>query len=866
MNGADLWQVPQRWLELLVRRALTLWVKVQVFPQPLTIAATMPVCYVLPRPSLTNGAMLDDLTRHNDVPRSHAPLIASLNASAQQERHSFFALHEDRSGVSAKRLTRLVDAVTDGRMTDVQLIPVSIFWGRAPEREEREGSPLRGLRWLRLWAAEGWGGRSRLRKLFAMIFFRRSVVAKFGEAISLAELIRVAQIEGLDRERIVRRAARLLRTEFRTEREAAIGPDLSHRRTLIDSMMREPRVREAILREVDEKKTTLAKVEARANDIGQEIAADYSYLLVRFMERLLGRLWNRIYDGVDLRGVERLQSLAKDNTLVYVPCHRSHIDYLLLSYVVHRIGLTVPHIAAGANLNLPIVGGILRRGGAFFLRRSFKHDELYAEVFAAYVHEVLKRGFPMEYFVEGGRSRTGRMLPPKAGLVSMTVQSYLREHTRPLLFIPVYVGYEKLFEGGSYTEELAGAAKRKESILGLLSAIRDLRRERYGSVGVSFARPISLGELLDAEGAKGMDEWLADKSLRRRALTEVSRQIAERINGAVHLNPVALVATALLATPKHAADAAQLASIVERLLRLVTQSRTAPEVVATQLSGVEAIAYTARMGYLTRKSHPLGDVVLAEPGAAVSLTYFRNNVLHCFALPGLVACLIAQYGVIGKTKLARLSRELYVLLESELYLPPWRETHADAQFDFAVDEPLADLGPVTPPFLAFDRTLETLVVDGWIAIEAEANVVSASPAGTDAAMHLEVLASTIRPTLTRHALMLALVVRGESGAKSRESLETLCQQAAQHLAMTHVFNAPEFSDRTQFRSAFDALLRTGLVRLDSADFVHFEPALVSRAEDAAFLLPPDTRAAVLRAADHGTTAARRQASAITATA
>ena len=864
MNSTDFWAMPQRWFLSLLRRLLTLWVRVRVFPQPLLIEPAAPVCYVLPRPSLTNSALLDDLTRRHDVPKSHAPLNTPQNTGARQERHAFFGLHGDRSGVSAQRLARLVAAVADGAITDVHLIPVSIFWGRAPEREERDGSPLHGLRWLRLWAAEGWGGRSRLKTLFAMIFFRRAVVAKFGEAISLAELINIAQIEGLDRERIVRRAARLLRTEFRTEREAAIGPDLSHRRTLIDSMMREPRVREAILREVNDKQTTLAKVEARADGIGREIAADYSYVLVRFMERMLGRLWNRIYDGVDLRGVERLQALAKDNTLVYVPCHRSHIDYLLLSYVVHKIGLTVPHIAAGANLNLPIVGGILRRGGAFFLRRSFKHDELYGEVFAAYVHAVLKRGFPMEYFVEGGRSRTGRLLPPKAGLISMTVQSYLREHTRPLLFIPVYIGYEKLFEGGSYTEELAGAAKRKESIFGLIAAIRDLRRERYGAVGVSFARPIALGELLDAEGAKDMDDWLADKSLRRRALTEVSRQIAERINGAVHLNPVAVVATALLATPKHAADAAQLASIVDRLLHLVSQSRTAPEAVPTKLTGVEAIAYTARLGYLARKSHPLGDVVLAEPTAAVALTYFRNNVLHCFALPGLLACLIVQHGVIGKTKLARLARELYVLLESELYLPPWRETHADAQFDFAVDEPMADLGPVTPKFPVFERTLETLGADHWVTIETEANVVSASPPGTDAAMHLEVLASTIRPTLTRHALMLALVVRGESGEKSRESLETLCQQAAQHLAMTHVFNAPEFSDRTQFRSAFDALLRAGLVRLDSADCVHFEPALLTRAEDAAFLLPPDTRAAVLRAAGHGASASQRSVAAAAA--
>ena len=838
MNTQDIWYSPQRWFRAAVRRLLELWVEVQVFPQPLQISRSVPVCYVLPRPSLTASAMLDRLTRIEDVPMSHAPLVVP----GVQERRAFFALHEDRSGASADRLTRLVNAVIDGQTNDVLLIPVSIFWGRAPEREEREDSPLRGMRWLRIWAAEGWGGRSRLRKLFSIIFYRRAVVAKFDDAISLRDVVNLAKIEGLNQERILRRVARLLRTEFRTEREAAIGPDLSHRRTLIDSMLREPRVRAAMATEVDAKKTTLEKVERRAEAVAREIAADYSYLVVRVGERLLGRLWNHIYEGVTVRGTERLQSLARDNTLVYVPCHRSHIDYLLLSYVIHRAGLTVPHVAAGANLNLPIIGGLLRRGGAFFLRRSFKDDELYGEVFAAYVHQVLKRGFPMEYFVEGGRSRTGRMLPPKAGLISMTVQSYLREHSRPLLFVPVYIGYEKLIEGGSYTEELSGASKRKESVFGLLSTIKSLRNERYGAVGVTFAKPIRLGELLQDEGAMDMDVWLADKGLRKRTLTELSRLIAERINGAAHLNPVTAVATTLLATPKHAADAAQLASLVERLLRLARSAHTASELFATTLSGEEAITHTTRLGYLTRQSHPLGDVVKANEKSAIALTYFRNNVLHCFALPGLIACLIVQHGVIGRTKLARQTRELYALLASELYLPQWVSS-----VDSTIEGEISERSTV-PPFEAFEQTLATLSADGWILEEAEARVVSAAAQGTDSAAHLELLASVIRPTLTRHALMLALVVRAESGNMSRESVETLCQQAAQHLAMTHVFNAPEFSDRTQFRSAFEALLQARRVRLDSAGFVHFEPALVARADEAAFLLPADTRAAVLRAA------------------
>ena len=821
MNSANaLLFSPSRWWPTLVRKLLDAWVQVQVFPQPLVIDASVPTCYVLPLPSATDRAMLDSLTRRHGLPLSHAPLLGDFaNGGA-----SFFSLRDDRLKSVPPRLQRLLERVAGSiDSPDVQLVPVSIFWGRSPEREAMEGDQLP---LLRLWAAEGWGGRSRLRKILAIIFFRRDVVAKFGTPISLKAFIAQGEADALKPELLQRRVARTIRMHFRAEREAAIGPDLSHRRLLSEAILREPRVKEAMAEEVVAKKTTEAKVLLRAEKMAHEIAADYSYPIIRVFARALGALWNRIYDGIDVIGTDRLHQLAKDHTIVYVPCHRSHVDYLLLSYVVRTAGLTIPHIAAGANLNLPVVGSILRGGGAFFLRRSFKDDNLYGEVFSAYVHEVLKRGFPVEYFVEGGRSRTGRMLSPKAGLISMTVQSYLREHNRPLAFVPVYVGYEKLIEGGSYTQELSGKQKRKESLFGLISAALDMRKQKYGRVGVSFARPIILGELLDESGVADFQNWLDDKSLRRRTLTALSEKIAARINGAAHINPVALAATVVLATPKHAVDMQQLAEMIERLKALILRSQIAGELVMTAKSGKEVVDYTANIGYLERRNHVFGEVAIANETQAVALTYFRNNILHTVALPGLIACLVAQHGVMGRAKLARLARELYVLIQTELFLPEWE----------------------SEPFTPFDATLAAMIDDEWLVAEGDASVVSMRSHGTDAALRLETLATMIRPALTRHALMLALVVREASGSRSRDAVETLAQQAAQHLAMTHVFNAPEFSDRSQFRSAFEGLLRAGLVKLDSASDVHFDAALVQRADEAAFLLPPDTRAAVLRAA------------------
>ena len=142
------------------------------------------------------------------------------------------------------------------------------------------------------------------------------------------------------------------------------------------------------------------------------------------------------------------------------------MDYLLLSYIIYHQGYALPHIAAGINLNIPVVGRLLRKGGAFFIRRSFAGNALYTVVFMKYLAAIMARGHSIEYFIEGGRSRTGRLLHPKTGMLSMTVRSFLRDPVRPVVFVPVYFGYERIVEANTYISELSGAPKKKESWLG----------------------------------------------------------------------------------------------------------------------------------------------------------------------------------------------------------------------------------------------------------------------------------------------------------------------------------------------------------------------------------------------------------------
>jgi glycerol-3-phosphate O-acyltransferase len=381
---------------------------------------------------------------------------------------------------------------------DLDIVPVSIFWGRAPHKERS---------WWRMLLREDIALAGRFRKFLNVIFNGRNTLVHFGEPLSLRAFID----EGLDEPRTVRRVLRTLRGLFREQRTATIGPDLSHRRTLVAQVLATRAVRVAVAQEMKDRNLSRREALLVAKRYADEIAANYSHPFVIFMERILSRLWNRLYDGVELHHKQVLQVVAPGNELVFVPCHRSHMDYLLLSYIIYVAGFPAPHIAAGINLNMPVIGRFLRKGGAFFIRRTFKGNNLYPVVFMKYLGAMMARGHSLEYFIEGGRSRTGRLLDPKTGMLSMTVRGYLREPVRPVIFVPVYFGYERLVEGETYIDELSGRPKEKESVLGLLRTLPRLRR-KFGKVHVSLGEPIPLATLLDAHNPSWQGAPLTERA------------------------------------------------------------------------------------------------------------------------------------------------------------------------------------------------------------------------------------------------------------------------------------------------------------------------------------------------------------------
>jgi 1-acyl-sn-glycerol-3-phosphate acyltransferase len=414
----------ERLLLPLVRRFVSLWVRPVVLPNDVRerFAPGRPVVYVLEKRGVVDVAVLEYVCRDRGLPPPLAPLGsgALLPASVLflERRRGLFGQRIDRR--MPEGLRALTGIAAADIAFDADLVPVSLFWGRAPGRERS---------WLRLMVAEGWDIGGRFRKALSLLINGRNLLTLFGDAIALQPSL--AETRGLPRG--PRRLSRHLRVQLRNQRAATIGPDLSHRRTIVAQVLRAQAVRQAVREEMRAKGLERREALDLARSYGKEIAANYSHPFVAFMSGVLGRLWNRLYDGIELANFSSLESVEEGSEIIYVPCHRSHMDYLLLSYVVFHKGFAVPHIAAGNNLDLPVIGRFLRRGGAFFLRRSFAGNTLYAAVFTTYLGQMMARGHSIEYFIEGGRSRTGRLLHPRTGMLAMTVRSYLREPRRPSL-------------------------------------------------------------------------------------------------------------------------------------------------------------------------------------------------------------------------------------------------------------------------------------------------------------------------------------------------------------------------------------------------------------------------------------------------
>ncbi len=805
---------PLYWL---AGKIFSIWARPAIqpdFPAELVADPKAAVCYVLETGGLADLLALERACAKHGMPSP----TETFQYCGQRESRRIVVLRRMQgilfrrpSTLSSPRLRRLVDASVECEQ-QLLLIPVAIYWGRSPDKERS---------WLKLMFSENWDLIGRTRKFFTTILQGRNTLLRFSQPLPYSTI----RAEGAEPEIAFRKVSRILRVHFQQGRAATVGPDLSHRRTLVNQVLMAPSVRRAILAEAGSDPKKREKARRKARNYALEIAADISFPTIRLAERVLKWLWHRIYDGIELRHIDQLHDVARDREIVYVPCHRSHFDYLLLAYIVYEEGLHLPHVAAGINLNMPIVGGILRRGGAFFLRRSFKGNRLYAAVFDSYLHQILVRGYSIEYFIEGGRSRTGRLLSPKGGMLAMTVNSYIRDPKRPVVFVPIYFGYEKLIEGSAFISELGGASKQKESLGGLISSINSLR-DHFGKVYVNFGEPIELEPLLDQSQpdwrkhkrrASERPEWLPD------VVEKLGSQIMTNINSAAAVTPISLLAYVLLATPKQTIGLVELRRQLEVRVAHHMRCRYSDLVTLPDMTPDDIVAHGEKLEAISRTSHPMGDIVSMSEQTAVLLTYFRNNILHLLAVPASVACCFIQGRRLSRDELQRLIRMIYPFMKKELCLK-WRMSEIDDVTSDAID---------------------ALVEMGMLNHDEKTGLLVKPPSGSTNAYQLLMLGQAMVPMLQRFYLVIAILVAHGTGTLSRAQLELLCQQSAERLSMIYGLHSPDFFNKTLFHDFIRTLRDLEVLRRNGDGRIEFDEDITSIGTDARLVLGEEIRHSIL---------------------
>ncbi|WP_445766943.1 glycerol-3-phosphate 1-O-acyltransferase PlsB [Rheinheimera sp.] len=657
---------------------------------------------------------------------------------------------------------------------NAQLVPVALLWGRAPGKEN-------SIKWLLGEAhAPNW-----LAKLLIVLISGRHTLVRFSRAVSLQQM--AAQF-GADQD-TAHKLLRMSRFHFYRQRLAATGPKLVNRAQLFNALLAAPALKKAIDDEARSKKISTSSARAEARKLLLEIAADYRASTLRVGDRVLRWLWQKLYTGINVNNADMLRDLAqKGHEIVYVPCHRSHMDYLLLSYVIYQQGLVPPHIAAGINLNFWPAGPIFRRGGAFFIRRSFSGNKLYSAVFREYLCQLFAKGYSVKYYSEGGRSRTGRLLQPKTGMLAMTLQSMLRGIERPVTLVPVYLGYEHVMEVNTYLRELKGSGKQKESVWGVLKAIRNLRDYGYGYV--NFGQPLTLNNYLNQR----VPDWKQDIDPLEAAkpqwlnpvVADLAQQMMQRINQAAALNSINLIALCLLATDKHVLTRSELVQQLSFYLKLQRAVPYNSQVSLPAEGADELIEHALKLQKVSQQSDSFGQLIQLSDDNAILLSYYRNNVLHLFVLPAIIASAILHQRDVTAAELNNIVQQLYPLLKQELFLD------------------VADVGQYSAAILQ-------QLLDSGLA-EQHAGQYRAPAQHSQGYFMLSLLAQTAEHTLQRYAMVLQLIE--SQGPQSRAELEKHSHELAQRLLQLHGINAPEYYDKQLFATLLNALKDCGYSQTD----------------------------------------------------
>lgn len=530
---------------------------------------------------------------------------------------------ENKSAESA--MTTLLDLQQEVDFP-IFVVPVLVSYGRRREKEEES------IVNILFGQTEHTGA---LRRFITFARYASNAFVIPAEPVKLSEYLQTTK--SVSPESMVHELRGELIDRIDKEKTAIVGPALKSREELIGMVLSDESIKKFITEYAEKEKKDKIKIKKEARRYLYEIAADYSDTFIAIWKKVLSWLWNDIYDGlsIDKEGLTRIRNISKTMPFVIIPCHRSHIDYLLIHYVFYTNNIQLPFIAAGSNLSFFPMGYIFRKSGAFFLRRSFRGNKVYSEVFSKYLATLLKEGLPLEFFIEGGRSRTGKMVVPKYGLLSMVIQAYQEKYCDNFSAIPVYIGYDRVIEEKSYLKELAGESKTPENTAEIIKTSKVLTK-RYGRVYVNIGEPLVMKDYL-ASQEKPIEQMSLEE--RQSLYRKIGYELVLEINKVAVVTPFSLVAAVILSHDRRGMSHNELLEILNEFYEyLSTKKVKFAETFAHREKAInDAVNMFVQQGFISKieaeedEDEEMQEVVYSlKEEKRLNLEYYKNNILHFF--------------------------------------------------------------------------------------------------------------------------------------------------------------------------------------------------------------------------------------------
>lgn len=376
---------------------------------------------------------------------------------------------------------------------------------------------------------------------------------------------------------------------------------------------------------------------------------------------------------------------------MFLPSHKSNFDHLVFQHVLYENELPLNHTAGGINLNFFLIGPLLRRSGIFFIRREFKTNEPYKFVLRQYIDYLLEKRFALEWYVEGGRSRSGKLREPKLGLLAYVADSYQRGITNDVILVPVSIAYDQITDVGSYTDEQTGGKKQQESFSWAVKFIGSLQRQN-GRIYIRFGQPLALSERIERDEDLTSGEG-------RLALPKIAFEISTRINDVTPITAISMVTLALLSEVNHGLTITETAHRLEPIMAFV-DDRNLPitdDLPFTSLQGVEAALDALVVSGVVKKSEGLtASVYSIGEGKHLAAAYYRNTIIHFFVNAGITelalgTCFLRAEPMTRESVVAR-ALEIRDLLKFEFFFAPTDDFIRDVESEierYTVTDPEA---------------------------------------------------------------------------------------------------------------------------------------------------------------------------------